>query len=298
MRHCSILILPLLLAGCGGHSVPESGSRLISETVQYAEIPGVDPNLLSLDIYAQSGAANAPVMVMFHGGSFVQGDKAGELLVHPKMDYYTERGWIFVSANYRLTDTSLPLGHPDQVSYPTHFEDSAAAVAWVHRNIGEYGGGDHVVLMGHSAGAHIVTQLATDERYLEAHDLSLRDLTGVIALDGFYDIEARMPLAAPYMRLVFTDDPAVHREASSPPYVEPGKAIPPMLVIYQDTPEHEGAQDLVDQLDGAGVSARGYRATGRTHSEIGADVGVPGDPLTTEVDAFLDSLPIAARGAS
>ena len=46
-----------------------------------------------------------------------------------------------------------------------------------------------IVLMGHSAGAHLVALVGTDERYLKAADLSFASISGVIPVDGAaYDV--------------------------------------------------------------------------------------------------------------
>ena len=58
--------------------------------------------------------------------------------------------------NYRLTDPASPT----PAVYPTHNQDVAAAVAWVHDHIRDYGGDpSRIALLGHSAGA----QLAADK---------------------------------------------------------------------------------------------------------------------------------------
>jgi arylformamidase len=42
-------------------------------------------------------------------------------------------------------------------------------VAWLHRNIAAYGADPkRLVLLGHSAGAHLVSLVATDPAYLDA----------------------------------------------------------------------------------------------------------------------------------
>jgi acetyl esterase/lipase len=53
----------------------------------------------------------------------------------------------------------------------------AKAIAWVKRNIQTYGGDPgSLVVMGHSAGAQMAALVCTDERFLKAEGLALRDL--------------------------------------------------------------------------------------------------------------------------
>jgi CubicO group peptidase (beta-lactamase class C family) len=55
--------------------------------LRYAEIAGIDPNLLSLDLYVpddKPASAKRPVMIMIHGGGWRNGDKANPPIVGAK----------------------------------------------------------------------------------------------------------------------------------------------------------------------------------------------------------------------
>ena len=101
--------------------------------VPYATIEGVDPKLLSLDLYAPQNAGRQPVMVMIHGGGWRNGDKANAGMTRTKVPFFVGRGYVYVSINYRLSSA------PD-VKHPLHVQDVAAALAWVHDHVAEYGG--------------------------------------------------------------------------------------------------------------------------------------------------------------
>ena len=91
-------------------------------------------------------------MVYVHGGGWKRGDKSR---VGEKVEFFTGRGWVFVSVNYRL----LPEG-----AHPANVNDVARALAWVHDHATDYGGDpDRLFLMGHSAGAHLAALVATSE---------------------------------------------------------------------------------------------------------------------------------------
>jgi len=285
-----MLVAGLVLAGRASAQVT------MFADVPYDAIPGIDPNLLSLDIYVPDGADGTnPVMIVYHGSSFVGGDKTTPDLVHPKMDYYTSLGWVFLSVNYRLTNVDLPADSPDQVTHPDHVEDAARSIAWTIENISAYGGNpDRIVLMGFSAGAQLVALVATDETRLEAEGYSLSRLDGVIALDGMYDVPFRnqqIPLPPAHMELVWGTGLATQQDMSPTLHVDAGECIPPMLVVHQDEINHtEQSTFFVDALVAAGFSAAAYDAAGLTHQQIGGNVGIVGDPLTIEVDAFLAGL--------
>ncbi len=80
-------------------------------------------------MHAPDAACSAPVVVWVHGGGYQKGNKSQQM--NAKVRLFNERGWILVSANYRLT---VP-GDPASANYPDHLDDVAAAVAWVHANI-------------------------------------------------------------------------------------------------------------------------------------------------------------------
>lgn len=288
---CSTLLAGLVIFSSA------NGAVTVSPNILYDSIPGVDPNLLALDIYAPEGADGTnPVMMIYHGGSFVDGDKSTPPLVHPKMEYYTDRGWVFVSVNYRLTNPILPANHPAQVSHPDHVQDAARSIAWVKENIQTFGGNaDHLVLMGFSAGSQLVALVATDETRLGAEGLSLGDIDGVIALDGLYDVPLRYrqppPLPPPQSVLIWGSDLASQQDMSPAYHVAPDKDIPPMVVVHQDLPNQtEQSNRFVEALQGAGVAAEVHNAVGLSHSEIGNAVGIEGHSLTLLVDSFLARL--------
>ena len=74
------------------------------------------------------------------------------------------------SANYRFSPNPISLSNPNQVRVPDHPHDVGEALRWLDRNVTVYGGDPtRIVLIGHSAGAHLVSLVGTDPTYLEAY---------------------------------------------------------------------------------------------------------------------------------
>src|SRR6187431_387390 len=116
-------------------------SQTASRTFAYAD-PAHERQVL--DIYAPPGAKNLPVVFWIHGGGWQTGDKSS---VQEKPRAFVERGFVFVSTNYRL----LP-----KVEMETIIRDVAKSLGWVHHNIGQHGGDpNRILVMGHSAGAQL-----------------------------------------------------------------------------------------------------------------------------------------------
>ena len=105
-----------------------------------------------LDIYTPEDAEgkSLPVMFWIHGGGWQVGDKS-DVGLKPKV--LTQRGFVFVSTNYRL----LP-----EVTMADLIRDVAKSLGWVHRNIAKHGGDPKRIFVGgHSAGAQLAALICT-----------------------------------------------------------------------------------------------------------------------------------------
>ena len=253
--------------------------------VQYEKVRGVDPNLLSVDVYPPKTGCPAPVVAWVHGGGWRVGDKKSQMT--DKVRLLNDVGYVVVSVNYRLTDPTSP----EPVQYPTHAEDVAAAIAWVHNKIGKYGGDPRgIALMGHSAGAQIVANVATDPQFLGAHDLSLDDLACVAPLDteGF-DVTRQGQLGTQLYLDAFGTDPQVWAQASAINHVARGTGIPPHLLVRRGTlPRQRELEAYANALTAAGVPVTIVDARGLSHNEVNSQIGAPGDTvMTPAVTSFL-----------
>jgi acetyl esterase/lipase len=145
------------------------------------------------DIYQPPRAAGpVPVIVFWYGGSWVEGNKDEYRFVGTAL---ASLGYVVVLPNYRV--------YP-QVKFPAFLDDSATAVAWVQSHAADYGGDAHrIVLMGHSAGAHMAAMLTINHEYLHRAGVDTRNIVGLIGLSGPYELAPNTPtlnaiFAAPY----------------------------------------------------------------------------------------------------
>lgn len=111
----------------------------------------------ALDIYLPEDTAgtqaNLPVVIFFHGGGYIAGDKStGEAFNR----FLAAEDVIGISAGYRLAPES---------TWPSGAEDVAGVIQWVQRNIEDYGGNaERIFLLGYSAGAeHVANYVFTEE---------------------------------------------------------------------------------------------------------------------------------------
>lgn len=91
----------------------------------------------------------APVIVYVHGGGWIRGTRAK---VYRLPKFANERGYMVVSVDYRPVPRTTIDGQ---------LNDVTRGIRWVQRNIGRYGGNPKkIVIMGHSAGSHLVAMVA------------------------------------------------------------------------------------------------------------------------------------------
>jgi arylformamidase len=282
-------------------AVQEVGPDIAQDlNIPYATLPGVDPKLLSLDIYKPKSLANTaqqtarPVIVMIHGGGWRAGDKGNESQGYRKASLFVSQGYLYVSINYRLSPA---------VQHPAHVEDVAKAVAWVSDHITSYGGDPkRIFLMGHSAGAHLAALVTTDESYLNKLGKSPTMLSGVILLDSAgYDIPRNLedfsdsPLARPLYEGRFGEDRQTWIKASPVHYVKPGKILPPFLVFHTGRKSSEAiSKEFVEALQKSGTSAANVLAKEKSHRTLNRDIGRPGDGPSALILEFLQGKDLKA----
>jgi para-nitrobenzyl esterase len=126
---------------------------------------------LYLNVWVPSHAADAklsttgklPVMVWIYGGGLENGSASTPLYAG---DMLARKGVIVVTANYRLGVLGF-LAHPElSRESPQHVSgnygllDQLAALGWVHRNIGAFGGDPaRVTVFGQSSGSISISEL-------------------------------------------------------------------------------------------------------------------------------------------
>jgi len=228
----------------------------------------------AVDIYIPPNAHNTPVLVMVHGGAWMVGDKANTGSVENKLKHWLPRGFIVVSVNYRML--------PDIMAYEQAV-DVAHAVAYVQDHAAGWGGdAGKLILMGHSAGAHIVALISS------APDMVGQPWAGTVILDSaVMDVPAVMQRRhLGFYDKAFGSDPDDWRKASPIDRWTP-KAVPMMLVCSTKRPDHpcDAANALHDKAAKAGKPMPVFPRD-LTHEEVNRTLGLPGD-YTDAVDAFI-----------
>jgi arylformamidase len=257
----------------GGHKldIHRAESRP-TDSVSY----GAHPNQ-RFDVYVGAKGKNAPVIFMVHGGGWKRGDKGMSGVVDNKFKRWGPRGIVFVSANYRV----LPEADPYQQA-----EDVARALAKAQAEATRWGADPRrFVLMGHSAGAHLVALLAVSPELLKQYG-ALPPVATVSLDSGTLNVVDTMENR--HFDLhdnAFGTDRAFWIKAS--PWHALAEKPSPLLSVCSTRradacPQAQQLAEKIRALGGVGEVLR----EDLSHGEINMQLGLPG-PYTDAVEAFL-----------
>jgi arylformamidase len=236
--------------------------------------------LQAMDVYLPPNAKAAPIILMAHGGGWRRGGKANPGVYENKVARWVPRGFIFVSVNYPMVPESDPVEQVDHI---------ARGLAAVQAAAPDWGGDpSRVILMGHSAGAHLVSLLNADPA--RAAKLGAKPWLGTVSLDsGALDVPAIMN--RPHLGLydtAFGEDPALWEAAS--PMHHLTKDGPPWLGVCS-SPRRiscSANETYADKAQSLGTRAA-VLGQALNHGEINSELGKPG-AYTDAVEAFMASL--------
>jgi len=257
-----------------------------AQTIAYGKDPAQRLDFWPAVLPSDPAMRPAPLILFVHGGGWQHGSK-DNATGRWKPVHFPQAGYAFASIDYRLVPQA-------------RVEDQAADVALALRALIDRApalGIDprRVVLMGHSAGAHLVALVGTDERYLRGAGLSFADVAGVIPIDGAaYDVPAQIKEGPAIMQrtyaAAFGSAPARQR-ALSPTLQAAAPNAPAFLLLHVQRPDGvRQAETLEAALKQAGtrVERRGFPGTGlQGHAEINRSLGDPAYAATPVVDAWL-----------
>ena len=183
-----------------------------------------------LDVYAsRHPPQGAPVLIYLHGGGFLIGSKM--LGARPLLYRLASRGWVCVSANYRLSP---------RVSYGGRVIDVKRVIAWVREHGAAYGADPStVILAGGSAGAHLAATAALtvgDARFQPGFEAVDTSVSAVVAMYGYYgptDSEDNAP-----------SSPLAYLHAGAPPFLIIHGTLDTLVLV-------EDARHFADELASA-----------------------------------------------
>ena len=283
-----------------------------------------------LDVVGPQTSTPVPVVIYVHGGGRISGTKDADLVDHVaargfctvSIDY--ELSTLDNPAVYQTTLVALlvlatGLGsragrHVSMVlllalavaitcycttlhrnvKHPHHVRDVAQAIRWTVDNIATYGGDPaRIVLLGHSAGAHLVSLVATNERFCQELAIPSGTIKGVVAMGGvFSDVRFReYQIGSLLLHMSFGDD-----LADAFPIHNVSKDAPPHFLITAEV-EYSLRRHAFDMYFallevGAYVRAKTYR--GLSHMSLRTNWGGVHSYVLDDVVAFINECVVTA----
>jgi arylformamidase len=262
---------------------PDAPSDMeVSKDLRYDDSPGSNPKLNALDLYLPAGKRNVPLVVYVHGGGWRAGDKENPITL---VNTFGRMGVGVASINYRLAP---------EVKHPGQIEDVARAFGWVYKHSSQYGiDRNRIVVMGASAGGHLVSLLALNPEYLSKEGVPSDVIKGVASVSGIYDLAAwpEPGLIPTRKEQAFGLDPAVLRDASPSNYVT--SKSPPFLITFTDWDLfmiRENTLEMYDLMLSKGAKVQLVMVPGRNHmgvAEIGTNANQIDDVLGPALARFV-----------
>lgn len=238
-----------------------------------------------LDVFRAKGPAGsppAPVIVMVHGGGWCVGDKAMAGVTANKVARWTPKGLMLVSVNYPMVgDGYGAVGQAQAI---------AQALAFVQKQAAAWGGDpSRVILMGHSAGAHLVS-LVNAEPDLRIAAGAQMPLATVSIDAGAIDVVKQMPQVYPFLKLRYEEafGTLEPQWMGASPWHRLVRGASPWLGICSTTRKDDPcgqARAYVEKSLGLGIHARALPQA-KSHAALNNELGQPG-AYTDSVERFL-----------
>lgn len=257
--------------------------RRLNQTVTSAKVDATlsygaaDKQRVDL-FHPASGGKGQPLILFIHGGGWAMGSHKA---VAEKPAWASRMGFWFGSVGYRY----LP-----EAPVEMQASDVGAAIRKAQTEAGKYGyDPDRIILMGHSAGAHLAALVATDPAYAGT---AFGAIKAVIPIDGAgYHVPSQMAAGrGPLMRLygdAFGADPA--RQLALSPVTHAGHGDAPRWLIIHVADRAASARQaalLAAPLRSGGIAVEIKPIPG-THMTANRDFGKADYPAQGEVDALV-----------
>ncbi|TNF05866.1 MAG: alpha/beta hydrolase [Sphingomonadales bacterium] len=294
MRKMALLVLMTTIMApstAGAETLRDRWAQRMAARMQEPPAPGATEHpygtepLQTLD-YWPAKEPKAPLVIFVHGGAWKKGDK-DTATGATKVMHWREAGYAVASLDYRL----VPM-----VTVEEQAGDVANAIGWLRDHAGRLGyDPDRIVLIGHSAGAHLAALVGTDLHYLAKAGVPIGAIRGIVLLDGAaYDVPAQLKEGAAIMHdtyeEVFGTDPARQR-ALSPTLQADAPDIGNFLILHVDREDGTRQSETLAaalRKAGAAVTLKGFEGRGlRGHMEINRMLGDPAYPATAVVDQWI-----------
>ncbi|MFB4165948.1 alpha/beta hydrolase [Alteribacillus sp. JSM 102045] len=235
-------------------------------------IPLGNQKNIPVRIYRYSDAEDAPVILYFHGGAFLEG--YGSIDTHDNVvrSLAARTGAVVITPGYRVA--------PDHI-FPAAVNDSYRSLEWAYENAEQFGGNpEKIAVAGDSAGGNLAAVTALKARDENGPDLFAQLLYYPLTTFKEVEFDSRSTYDSGYY-LLSRKVMLKAREAYTPessmwdnPYTSPLEAenlegLPPAMVITaQYDPLRDEGELYAEKLHESGTPVKTVRYNGVMHGFV------------------------------
>ena len=267
----------------GGEEDEEKEARFSKEIRLIANVSYGTDAKERFDVYTPlhvNTSSLSPVIFMVHGGAWRIGDKTSQSVIENKVNYWVKKGYIVISTNYKML--------PD-APVSEQVKAVAKALGFAQEKSASWGGNKaQFILMGHSAGAHIIAMIAASSSVYATN--AITPPIAVVALDSAV-MDTPILMNTKHMRLydhAFGSDPAYWQSLS--PFHQLSSARMPLLAVCSTKRDDScpQAEKFLTKAASLGTKTLLLKEN-MSHKEINQLLGADAT-YTKAVDDFLKSV--------
>jgi acetyl esterase/lipase len=242
---------------------PGAGYR-VDGNIPYGALPEQRLDVMYPAGGGPEATTKSPGVIMFHGGGWIQGDKATMSSFYSR---FLAHGFIVCSAEYRVAD-----GDPDHIA-PAAVEDALLAAKWFWDYLDYYNvDRSRYVVTGASAGGHLALMvgMATPEAGFGPTSPSDYQIAAIVNGYGPADVpdllQRNTSFAVQWLPAGTPDRDALAARLSPVSYVRAD--IPPLISVHgsnDTTVPVAQSQHLDELLQAAGADAQIHLVAGAGH---------------------------------
>ena len=230
------------------------GSRRVLDVYKPIRNPKRNPHAIPTD--------KSPIVLFLYGGSWQQGDRGLYRFVGTSL---AKHGMTVVIPDYRL----YPL-----VKFPKFVDDVADAYRWTWTNLAvqKKGPPRPIIIMGHSAGAHMAALLTFDPIYFAKRNPDMARPAAFIGLAGPYAFD---PTTSPSVKMAFA---GLKNPDEARPIAFAKNGGPPTLLLHgtaDETVKLTNQREFAQALETAGVKVEVHELNGIGHMGIVTAIAKP-----------------------
>lgn len=230
-----------------------------------------------------------PAVIFVHGGYWKPLDRRW---LQPLLGTYGNIGAAFARRGIGAAIVGYRQ-YPQVRRGDDSLDDIARAIGYVKRAAEGWGvDPKRIVVIGHSAGGHLVSLLAMDPRILRRNGVDPDAVTGFVSVDGIFDLRAALgylkPDQAAILRALFGPDDTSLAQHSTITYAG---TDPPRMLFVDSTGDEAVCLDGFRQMRTLlATRSRFVELKGLGHNEAVVRVGMDGDVLTPILADFVEGI--------